>query len=120
MVRAARDPRRSERDRPPAPVDTTVSAFARAFFSRPGRVVASLQVIGAVAIAVLSLRHWPNWSHTVLLAALAVALANTGVWVAIGERLPRWSLQVDVAFGNLSVSAIVATGLSREVNLANL
>ena len=57
----AGDPERSERTGPPASVDTTAAAWARAFFSHPSRVAVALEVIGACAIAsVLPLRHWPS------------------------------------------------------------
>ncbi len=109
------------RVQPVAPADTTAAALARAFFSHPSRVAAALEGIAALAIAVvLPLRHWPGASLAVLVAALAVALATAGVRVAIGERLPRWSLQVDVAVGNVFVSVITAAAASADVNLANL
>jgi GGDEF domain-containing protein len=106
-------------------VDTTAAAWARAFFSHPSRVAVALEVIAACAIAsVLPLRHWPSSSLvalvTALVTALAMALAVAGVRVVIGERLPRWSLQVDVGLGNLFVSVIAAAGASGHTNLANL
>ena len=115
------DPEPPLRAQPPVAGDVPVTEFVRGFFSRPSRVVAALQVIGAVSIAsALPLRHWPGASLPVLLAVLALALANAGVRVAIGERLPAWTLQVDVAAGNLLVSVIAAAGASADVNFANL
>ena len=55
-----------------------------------------------------------------LVTALAMALAVAGVRVVIGERLPRWSLQVDVGLGNFFVSVIAVAGASGHTNLANL
>ena len=53
-----------------------------------------LPVIAALAVAsVLPLRHWPGPPLVALVTALAVALANAVVRVALGERLPRWSLR---------------------------
>ena len=58
---AVADPKRPERTGPPASVDTTAAAWARAFFSYPSRVAVALEVIAACAIAsVLPLRHWPS------------------------------------------------------------
>ena len=107
--------------RPPVALGTTTAVWARAFFSKPGRVVAALEVIGALAIAsVLPLRHWPGLPLAVLVTAFALALANAVVRVALGERLPRWSLQVDVGLGNILVSTAAAAGASGHVDLANL
>lgn len=41
------------------------------------------------------------------------------VWRA-SSRLPHWSLQVDVAVGNLLVSVVAGAGLSQQLRLANL
>ncbi len=56
--------------------------------------------------------------------ALAIPAAIAAVCAALratlGERLPRWSLQVDVGLGNLLVSAAAAGAASEHTNLANL
>ena len=118
---AVADPERPERAHPPASVTTAAAVFTRAFFSHPSRVAVAVEVIAALAVAtVLPLRHWPTSSLVALVTALVVALATAGVRVVIGERLPRWSLQVDVGLGNLFVSVIAAAGTSGHVNLANL
>ncbi len=120
---AVADPERPERAQPPTPANTntTAAALTWAFFSHPSRVAVALEVIAAVAVAsVLPLRHWPASSLVVLLVVAGVAMANAGLRVAIGERLPRWSLQVDVGLGNLFVSVIAAAGATEHVNLANL
>ena len=120
---AMADPEWPETAEPPAfvSVSTTAAAFTREFFSHPSRVTVALEVIGALAIAsVLPLRHWPSSSLIALLTALALALANAGVRVVIGERLPHWTLQADVGLGNLLVSVIAAAAASAHVNLANL
>ena len=113
----------ARRDRTSAPVsvNTTATSRIRALFSDPSPAAITLEVIAACAIAsVLPLRHWPGPSLITLVTALAVVLANAGVRVAIGKRLPRWSVQVDVALGNLFVTAIAAAGAGAHVNLANL
>ncbi len=115
------DPGRPEGTGPSATVNTTAAAWTRALFSHPSRVAVALEVVAVLAIAsVLPLRHWPSPSLVALVTALAGALANAGVRVVIGERLPRWSLQVDVGLGNLFVSVIAAAGESAHIDLANL
>ena len=115
------DPGRPGPTRPLVPVTTVAAAWTRAFFSHPSRVAALLEVIGALSIAsVLPLRPWSSASLMVLLTALAGALVNACVRFVIGERLPRWSLQVDVGLANLLVTAIAGAGASQHVDLANL
>ena len=102
-------------------MNTTAAALTRAFFSYRSRVAAALAATGGLAIAsVLPFRHWPASSLMVLLVAAGVALVYAGLRVAIGERLPRWSLHVDVLSVNLFVSVAVAAGATEHVNLANL
>ncbi|MDA8062574.1 MAG: GGDEF domain-containing protein [Actinomycetota bacterium] len=90
----------------PDSLDTRPAAWARAFFFHPSRVAAALASTGALAIF--------------LVVAGAVAALVAAVRVVIGERLPRWSLHVDVASGNLLVSVAVAASATKHVDLANL
>ena len=108
---------------PPTPdsLNLHAAAWTRAFFSHPSQVAAALAATGALAIAsVLPLRHWPGSSLIVLLVAACVAAANAGLRVVIGDRLPRWCLQIDVGSGNLFVSVATAAGATEHVDLANL
>ena len=124
MADAVVDPERLERPErvhPPASVDTTVAARTRAFFSHPSRVAAFLWAAGALAVAlVLPLRHWPEPSLLALVVPAAVAAVCAALRAALGERLPRWSLQVDVGLGNLLVSLVAAAAASEHTNLAVL
>ena len=115
------EPERPERPRSPASGHTTTAALARAFFSRPSRVAAFLWAAGALAVAVvLPLRHWPEPSLLALAIPAAVAAAFAALRATVGERLPRWSLQVDVGLANLLVSVAAAGAASEHTNLANL
>jgi diguanylate cyclase (GGDEF)-like protein len=97
------------------------AAWTRAFFSRPSRVAATLEFTGAIAIAsVLPLRHWARATLVVLVVAIAVAVILAGVRLAVGSRLPRWSLQIDVGLGTLLVSVVTAASAKEHVGLANL
>lgn len=105
----------------PASTNTATAAWARAFISQPNRVAAALEAGGAIAMAsVIPLRHWPPLTLAVLAAAAGITLACAAIRITIGSRLPRWSLHVDVALGNLLVSVVVAAGASEHIGLANL
>ncbi len=105
----------------PGPLDTRTAAWARAFFSNRSRTAAALATTRAlVFVLVLALHHWPRSSLIVLLVATVAAVANAGLRVVIGERLPRWSLHLDVASGNLFVSVAAAASATEHVDLANL
>ncbi len=121
---ATADPswRASARQLPgPDSVNLHAAAWTRAFFSHQNRVAATLEATGALAIAsVLPLRHWPGASLVTLLVGIGVAVTMAALRVAIGERLPRWSLQIDVGLGNLLVSVVAAAGATEHVDLANL
>ena len=118
---AAPDRQWSETTHSSASLNQTAAAWTRPFFSNPRPVAIALELIGALAVAsVLPLRHWPGYSFIALVAALVMALAIACVRLVVGERLPPWSLQVDVLLGNLFVSIITAAGASGHVNLANL
>ncbi len=103
------------------PLNTTAAAWTRAFFSHPSRVAATLELTGAAAIAsVLPLRHWPPAARMVLLGVIAAAALLAGLRATVGSRLPRWSLQVDVALGTIFVTGASAASAREHVGLANL
>ncbi|MHB1445511.1 MAG: GGDEF domain-containing protein [Acidimicrobiales bacterium] len=98
----------------------SVAAWVRALLARPDRAAALLWVAGATAVAlVLPLRHWPHPAFLCLISVAGVA-GLFGVWRA-NSGLPHWSLQVDVAIGNLLVSLAAGAGASQQLlGLANL
>ncbi len=97
------------------------AGWARAFFLRPSRVVALLWAVGAVAVgSVVPLYPWSGPALVALVVPACVAVVLAGMRAAVGERLPHWSLQVDVGLGNLLVSVVAAAGASQHVDLANL
>ena len=97
------------------------ATWTRSFISHPSRVVAALAITGALAIlSVLPMRHWPRSTLIVLLVAAGAAAVNAGLRLAIGERLPPWSLHVDIGSANLFVSVAVAASATEHVDLANL
>ena len=114
------DPRRLERA-DAASFNALAASWTRAFFAHQSWVAAALAASGAIATAsVIPLRHWPTGSLVLLLVASSVAAVNSGLRIAIGKRLPRSSLQLDVAFGNLFVTVAVLASASEHVDLANL
>ena len=105
----------------PASADTIAARWARTCFSQPNRVAAALAAMGAVAIgSVVPARHWSGPVLVTLLAAAGFATVDSGVRFSMGERLPRWSLQVDVALANLCVSVVAAAAATEHIDLANL
>ena len=109
------------RDAAPAPPGATAAARARAFFSHPSWVAAFLWAMGAGAVAsVLPLRAWPDTAFAVLVVAVSIAAGCAALRLAIGARLPRWSLHVDVGLGNLLITLVAMAAASRHVNVANL
>ena len=93
----------------------------RAQLSHPGKVAATLSAIGALAVvSVVPLRHWPFLSLLVLLIAAIIAAIIAALRVTLGKRFPSWSLQLDVAVGNLMVTVAVAVGRSQHIHLSNL
>jgi diguanylate cyclase (GGDEF)-like protein len=55
-----------------------------------------------------------------LVVASSLAVICAGLRAAVGSRLPRWSLNIDVGMGNLLVSVATGVGRSEHVELANL
>ncbi len=104
-----------------ASLNTAVAAAARSFFSHRSQVAAALEVTGALAIAlVLLLRPSPRPGEVVMAAASALAVVIAGLRIAIGSRLPDWTLQVDVGLGTLVVSVVSLVSAREHVGLANL
>jgi len=105
----------------PDALNIIVAAWTRTFFSHSSRVAATLECAGAFAMfSVLPLRHWPKAELTILVVSIGVAVAMAGVRLAGGARLPRWSLQIDVAMGTLLVSVVNAASMREHIYLANL
>ncbi|MST31474.1 diguanylate cyclase [Acidimicrobiaceae bacterium USS-CC1] len=120
MAQAVVEPDGPEQPAPPA-ASTPATALARSFFSRPSRVAAFLWSAGALAVAlVLPLHRWSGPALLGLGVSAAVAACCAGARATVGGRLPRWSVQVDVALGNLLVTVIAAAGASKHTNMANL
>ncbi len=93
----------------------------RVLLSRPGKVAAFLPAVGALAIvSVVPLRHWPLLSLLTLLIVAGIASITAVVRITVGERLPGWTLNVDICMGNLMVTVAVAVGRAQDIHLANL
>ncbi len=110
----------------PEPAKTDVSSGAvaadraRAMLSQPERAATILWAVGVLAVAsVIPMRHWPRPALLALLIAVGIVGIGGGLR-AIGSRLARWSLHIDVGIGTLLVTAVSAAGNSENVHLANL
>ena len=112
---------------PSGQATTALSRYAataertRALLSHPGKVAAVLWAVGALAaVSVVPLRHWPFQSLLVLLIAAAAAAIIATLRATLGSRFPSWSLQLDMAMGNLMVTVAVAVGRGQHIHLSNL
>ncbi len=93
----------------------------RAFFFHRSWVAAALAATGAIALlSVILLHHWQALHLLVLSIATGVAAVNAAVRLLLSERMPRWTLNVDVAAGNLFASIAVAAAAREHIILANL
>lgn len=103
------------------PLGGRAATWARAFFTHPNMVAAFLWAAGAGAVAlVLPLRAWSSTAFSVLVVVAALAGACAALRLALGARFPVWSLNADVALGNLLVTVAAGAAVSRQINLANL
>ena len=71
-------------------------------------------------LSVVPLQHWPPRSLLTLLVVAGLAAIGCGVRVAMGTRLPRWTLQVDVGIATMLASLLTAVGASGHVDFADL
>ncbi len=111
----------SPQARTPGSIETAAAAWTRSFFSHPSWVVAALAATGTLGIAsAIPGHHWPRPLLVFLIVGASVASVNSVMRLVLGERLPPWSLQVDVGVGNLFVSVITATAATKHVDTANL
>lgn len=121
---AATDPLpspRPERTRSAPAHPTHAADRARALLSHSDKVAALLCAAGLLAIvAVLPLHPWSRPSLVALVIPASLAAICGGLRAAVGSRLPRWSLNIDVGIGNLLVSVATGVGRSNHVGLANL
>ena len=109
------------RARTPGSIETAAAAWTRSFFSHPSWVAAALAATGALGIAsAIPSHHWPHPLLVLLIVGAGVAAVNSVMRLVIGERLPPWSLQVDVGLGNLFVSLVAVTTAREHVDTANL
>jgi diguanylate cyclase (GGDEF)-like protein len=95
--------------------------WARAWFDRPSRVAGTLEVTAAGAlVSVLPLQAWEASTFAILVAAAGTAIGFAALRFAVGERLPAWSLNVDVAVGNVLLTLATAASTREHADLANL
>jgi diguanylate cyclase (GGDEF)-like protein len=86
-----------------------VPQWAERLFTSPSRVAAALETSGALAaLSVLASRGWSTPKFVVLVALACFALAAAACRLAFAEKLPAWTLHVDVALGNLAISVACA------------
>ena len=115
------NPERPGHPASPASPGATAASWAQAFSSRPNQVAALLWAAGGLVVAaVLLVQRWPEPSLLALVVPAAVAGVCAISRATAGERLPRWSLQVDVGLGNLLISVVATASASEHVELANL
>ncbi len=98
-----------------------VAGWTRTFFAHRSWVAAALATMGALAfLSVVPLHHWHTLRLYLLLGSACVALLNACLRIVIGERLPRWTLHLDVTSGNVFVTVAAAAAGTEHINLANL
>ena len=103
------------------PPGSMAAGWARAFFTHPSRVAAFLWAMGAGTVAfVLTQQAWSTTAFSALVVEAGTAALCAALRLGVGPHLPVWSLNVDVALGNLLITVAVAVGAFRHVNLANL
>lgn len=102
-------------------LNSLVAAWTRKFFSHRSWVAATLATVASIAfLSAIPLRHWQFVPLLLLLISAGVGLANAVVRLLVGDRLPNWTIHIDVIAGNIFISIAVAAAATAHVNLANL
>ena len=88
---------------------------------KPYRITATLALASAGAVLTsLPFSHFTHRSFVTLLIVAAIALMTSSVRFALGNRLPAWSLHVDVLVADAFVSLINSIEPRADVNFAVL
>lgn len=115
------EPGSPELDRSSESLNKTIAEWSTSFFSNPSRVAALLWFSGALGVAcVIPLRHWSMTSLVRLVVPIFIAVGFAFVRFTIGDRLPGWSLHIDVGVANLLISVIAWTAQSKHIDISNL
>lgn len=102
-------------------INKSIATWATLFFSNASRVAALLWFAGAVAVAILlPLHNWAPIAFIYLVVSVSCAIGFVLIRVTIGERLPSWSLQVDVATANLLICSVTWAAGGQHINVSNL
>lgn len=98
-----------------------VGARARAMLLHPNRVAAIFWAGGAAAVvAAIPFGHWPHRSLLALVVIAGACGTALAIRVAAGDRLPRWTLHVDVGAATVLTSVLAAIGAADHVDFADL
>jgi len=93
----------------------------RALIYEPGRTMIIFPAATAVMVlSVLPDWYWPYRYLVILVGVAASAAALACLRVALFDRLPRWSIHLDMCAGTLIVSVLAAIGPTGHVNFAQL
>jgi diguanylate cyclase (GGDEF)-like protein len=93
----------------------------RALIFEPGRTMIIFPAATFVMVlSVLPYSHWPRRYLIILLVVAASAAALAGIRVALFDRLPKWSIHLDMCAGTVIVSVLAAIGPSGHVDFAQL
>jgi diguanylate cyclase (GGDEF)-like protein len=93
----------------------------RALIYEPGRTMIIFPAATAVMVlSVLPDWHWPYRYLVILVGVAASAAALACLRVILFDRLPRWSIHLDMCAGILIVSVLAAIGPTGHVNFAQL
>jgi len=74
----------------------------------------------AAILSVLPGSHWPHSYLVALLSVAGVGVVAVCVRLALGERIPRWSLYVETGVAIVLISVLSALGPRDHVNFASL
>ena len=96
--------------------DGVADAWGRAILAQPSRIARVFWAGGFVAsVAALLFVRWSRPSMLALAIIAGVCAVGCGVRVVAGDRLPRWTLHVDLGVATVATSAAAAVGATRHV-----
>jgi hypothetical protein len=93
--------------------------FARALLSAPSRCINIFWGAALASFVILTIsKHWSGEPLLALIIVIGTCICGFVARIAIGNRLPRWTLHIDLSIAMLFCMTLVAVGDTAKIDFS--